>query len=99
MTVIPPTERTLSVNIIIQQGTSVKQKSFDRRKTMENLLELERVLTDLELLADTFTALNIANQNEMFLLPDGALAIPAEELQKHVSCAKKLHAALLKQAV
>lgn len=66
---------------------------------MENLMELERVLSDIEFLSDTFSAIHIANQNRMISLPEDALAIPTEALKKYILRAKEINTELLMQKV
>ncbi len=63
---------------------------------MDKLIELERVLDNLDFLADTFCAIDLANQNRAFSLPECALTLPAEMLKTYTEKAKTLYAELLK---
>lgn len=64
---------------------------------MKNLIELEHVLDALDSLADTFFAIDFANQNRSFVLPEFALTIPAETMKMYTEKAKEIYVAMLKE--
>lgn len=66
---------------------------------MNELFELERILTDIDCLADTFLAIDTANQTEALMLPVYALSVPAEVLKHRIQRAKELQITLLRGKV
>ena len=64
---------------------------------MGNLRELESVLTDIENLADTFCALDIASQSGGFELPRSALSVPSDSLKMNAKRARELYESILKE--
>ena len=66
---------------------------------MNELAELEHILTDIDCLADTFLAIDIANQADMFELPQNSLSLPAQMLKTNAERARVLHEMLLTQKV
>lgn len=57
---------------------------------MNNLRELELILDNLDFLASTLEAIDIANQAENYTLPRHALSVPAETLKSYTKQAKTL---------
>jgi len=64
---------------------------------MEKIYELENALTEIEYLADTFCALDIANQSGNVELPRGALSVPADSLKLNVEKAREIYESILKE--
>lgn len=62
---------------------------------MDTLIELEHILDNLDFLADTFCAIDLANQNRTFALPECALTLPAEMMKTYMEKARSLYAELL----
>ncbi len=62
---------------------------------MDTLMELERVLDNLDFLADTLCAIDLANQNRAFSLPECALTLPAEMMKTYMEKARSLYTELL----
>lgn len=57
---------------------------------MNNLRELELILDNIDFLASTFEAIDIASQAENYTLPRHALSVPAETLKNYTKRAKAL---------
>ena len=57
---------------------------------MNNLRELELILDNLDFLASTFEAIDMANQTETYTLPRYALSVPTETLKRYTKRAKAL---------
>ncbi|MBQ2840931.1 MAG: hypothetical protein II996_06915 [Oscillospiraceae bacterium] len=66
---------------------------------MNELAELEHILTDIDCLADTFLAMDIANQTDALSLPECSLTVPAEALKKYAKSALELHTKLLNEPI
>ena len=64
---------------------------------MEKIYELENTLTEIEYLADTFCALDIANRSGNVELPRGALSVPVDSLKLNVEKAREIYEAILKE--
>lgn len=64
---------------------------------MEKIYELENVLTEIEYLADTFCALDIANRSGNVELPRSALSVPADSLKLNVGKAREIYESILNE--
>lgn len=64
---------------------------------MENLIKLEHVLDSLDYLADTFYAIDLANQNQAFALPEFALTLPTEMMKTYTKEARGICREMLKK--
>ena len=70
----------------------------DRGKVkMRKLIELENVLADIECLADTFCALDIASQSGSLEFPCCALSVPSESLKLNAKRARELYESILQE--
>jgi len=58
---------------------------------------LKNVLVEIEYPADTFRALDIANQSRNVELPRGALSVPADSLKLNVEKAREIYESILKE--
>jgi len=64
---------------------------------MQNLAKLEHILDNLDFLADTFLAIDVANQNQAFIIPRSALTVPAAIMKQYTESARMLCNELIKQ--
>ena len=64
---------------------------------MEKIYELENALTEIESLADTFRALDIANQSGNVELPRGALSVPADCLKLNAEKIREIYESILRE--
>ncbi len=64
---------------------------------MEKIYELEVALTEIEYLADTFCALDIANRSGNVELSRSALSIPADCLKLNAEKIREIYESILKE--
>ncbi len=57
---------------------------------MKKIMELEEILEELGLLADTFFVIDALNQNPTFSLPRFAMTVPVEVMKNDTEKAKRL---------